>query len=121
MARAQRAEPHAAQRRAGLDRAAHATRRPELERAVTLARDLRATGVAVTLVVHAHKHLGRGIDLATLAEKPKAAGSSGQRLKFGDRSVGCRLGGDLSRQSLCRTAVGRVAQDSVDGAGDRTG
>jgi DNA invertase Pin-like site-specific DNA recombinase len=51
-----------------------ATRRPELERAVTLARELRASGVAVTLVVHEHKRLGRGIDLATLAEELKAAG-----------------------------------------------
>ncbi|WP_433381617.1 recombinase family protein [Streptosporangium sp. CA-115845] len=51
-----------------------ATRRPELERAVALARELRASGVAVTLVVHEHKRLGRGIDLATLAEELKAAG-----------------------------------------------
>jgi DNA invertase Pin-like site-specific DNA recombinase len=51
-----------------------ATKRPELERAVTLAREPRATGVAVTLVVHEHKRLGRGIDLATLSEELKAAG-----------------------------------------------
>jgi hypothetical protein len=51
-----------------------ATRRPELERAVTLARELRAFGVAVTFVVHEHKRLGHGIDLATLAEEPGAAG-----------------------------------------------
>ncbi|GAA0838127.1 recombinase family protein [Streptosporangium amethystogenes subsp. fukuiense] len=50
-----------------------ATRRPELERAVALARELRASGVAVTLVVHEHKRLGRGIDLATLAEELRAA------------------------------------------------
>jgi Resolvase, N terminal domain len=50
-----------------------ATSRPELERAVALARDLRASGLAVTLVVHEHKRLGRGIDLAALAEKLKAA------------------------------------------------
>jgi len=46
-----------------------ATKRPELEKAVTLAREIRASGVAVTLVVHEHKRLGRGIDLATLAEE----------------------------------------------------
>jgi DNA invertase Pin-like site-specific DNA recombinase len=50
-----------------------AIKRPELERAVDLARDLRASGVAVTLVVHEHKRLGRGIDLAALAEQLKAA------------------------------------------------
>ncbi|WP_235558511.1 recombinase family protein [Sphaerimonospora mesophila] len=49
-----------------------ATRRPELERAAALARELRASGVAVTLVVHEHKRLGRGIELAALAEQLKA-------------------------------------------------
>ncbi|WP_235558472.1 recombinase family protein [Sphaerimonospora mesophila] len=49
-----------------------ATSRPELERAVALARELRASGVAVTLVVHEHKRLGRGIELAALAEQLKA-------------------------------------------------
>ncbi|MGW2767741.1 recombinase family protein [Streptomyces sp. NPDC001275] len=33
----------------------------------------RASGVAVTLVVHEHKRPGRGIDLATLAEELKAS------------------------------------------------
>ncbi|WP_043626819.1 recombinase family protein [Nonomuraea candida] len=51
-----------------------ATVRPELDKAVTLARELRAAGVAVTLVVHEHKRLGRGLDLAALAEQLKAAG-----------------------------------------------
>ncbi len=50
-----------------------ATARPELEAAVKLARDIRSSGVAVTLVVHEHKRLGRGIDLATLAEQLKAS------------------------------------------------
>ena len=50
-----------------------AAARPELEAAVKLARDIRGSGVAVTLVVHEHKRLGRGIDLATLAEKLKAS------------------------------------------------
>lgn len=50
-----------------------ATKRPELEKAVTLARELRASGIRVTLVVHEHKRLGRGIDLATLAEELKAS------------------------------------------------
>ncbi|MGI5157307.1 recombinase family protein [Microbispora sp. CA-102843] len=49
-----------------------ATSRPELDRAVGLARELRASGVAVTLVVHEHKRLGRGIELAALAEQLKA-------------------------------------------------
>ncbi|WP_033324337.1 recombinase family protein [Streptomyces yerevanensis] len=47
--------------------------RPELEAAVALAREMRTSGVAVTLVVHEHKRLGRGIELATLAEELKAS------------------------------------------------
>ncbi|WP_331763273.1 recombinase family protein [Streptomyces sp. NBC_01238] len=50
-----------------------ATRRPELDKAVALAGELRASGVRVTLVVHEHKRLGRGIELATLAEELKAS------------------------------------------------
>jgi DNA invertase Pin-like site-specific DNA recombinase len=48
--------------------------RPELDKAVALARDIRASGAAVTLVVHEHKRLGRGIELAALAEQLRAAG-----------------------------------------------
>lgn len=65
--------------KAGITRVFHekistrATKRPELERAVALARELRS-GVAVTLVVHEHKRLGRGIDLASLAEELKVSG-----------------------------------------------
>lgn len=65
---------------AGITRVFHekistrAKQRPELDKAVALARDMRASGVAVTLVVHEHKRLGRGIDLATLAEELKADG-----------------------------------------------
>ncbi len=51
-----------------------ATRRPELDKAVALAREVRASGAAVTLVVHEHKRLGRGIELAALAEQLKAGG-----------------------------------------------
>ncbi|WP_431899810.1 recombinase family protein [Nonomuraea sp. bgisy101] len=47
--------------------------RPELERAVALAAEMRASGLAVTLVVHEHKRLGRGIELAALAEQLRAA------------------------------------------------
>ncbi|WP_406301138.1 recombinase family protein [Streptomyces sp. NBC_00885] len=50
-----------------------ATQRPELDKAVKLAGELRASGVRVTLVVHEHKRLGRGIELATLAEELKAS------------------------------------------------
>jgi DNA invertase Pin-like site-specific DNA recombinase len=50
-----------------------ATTRPELDKAVTLARQFRASGVAVTLVVHEHKRLGRGLALAELAEHLRAA------------------------------------------------
>ena len=51
-----------------------ATKRPELENAVKLAGELRASGVRVTLVAHEHKRLGRGIELPTLAEDLKARG-----------------------------------------------
>jgi DNA invertase Pin-like site-specific DNA recombinase len=47
--------------------------RPELDNAVALAREIRASGAAVTIVVHEHKRLGRGIELAALAEQLRAA------------------------------------------------
>ncbi|WP_405763593.1 recombinase family protein [Streptomyces sp. NBC_00045] len=50
-----------------------ATVRPELDAAVKLAVKIRASGVAVTLVVHEHKRLGRGIELAMLAEELKSS------------------------------------------------
>ncbi|MFJ9854438.1 recombinase family protein [Streptomyces sp. NPDC101150] len=50
-----------------------ATKRPELEAAVKLAGEIRSSCVAVTLVVREHKRLGRGIELAMLAEKLKAS------------------------------------------------
>lgn len=50
-----------------------ATIRPELEAAVRLAGEIRSSGVRVTLVVHEHKRLGRGIELAMLAEELKAS------------------------------------------------
>jgi len=43
--------------------------RPELDKAVALAREIRASGTAVTIVVHEHKRLGRGMELAALAEQ----------------------------------------------------
>ncbi|MET8221490.1 recombinase family protein [Streptomyces hirsutus] len=49
-----------------------ATQRPKLEAAVRLAGEIRSSGAAVTLVVHEHKRLGRGIELAMLAEQLKA-------------------------------------------------
>ncbi|MFC5895224.1 recombinase family protein [Streptomyces ramulosus] len=50
-----------------------AARRPELEAAVKLAGEIRSSGIAVTLVVHEHKRLGRGIERAMLAEELKAS------------------------------------------------
>ena len=47
--------------------------RPELDKTVALAREIRASGAAVTIVVHEHKRLGRGIELAALAEQLRAA------------------------------------------------
>jgi DNA invertase Pin-like site-specific DNA recombinase len=49
-----------------------AAKRPELEATVRLAGEIRSSGVRVTLVVHEHKRLGRGIELAMLAEELKA-------------------------------------------------
>jgi hypothetical protein len=37
-----------------------------------LAREIRASGAAMR-IVYEHKRLGRGIDLAALAEQPRAA------------------------------------------------
>jgi DNA invertase Pin-like site-specific DNA recombinase len=51
-----------------------AVTRPELDKAVALAREIRASGAAVTIVVHEHKRLGRGIELSALAEQLRAAG-----------------------------------------------
>lgn len=51
-----------------------ATTRPELDKAVHLAKEIRASGAAVTLGVHEHKRLGRGLELAALAEQLKASG-----------------------------------------------
>jgi DNA invertase Pin-like site-specific DNA recombinase len=51
-----------------------AVTRPELGKAVALAREIRASGAAVTIAVHEHKRLGRGIELAALAEQLRAAG-----------------------------------------------
>ena len=48
--------------------------RPELDKAVALACEIRASGAAVTIVVHEHKRLGRGIELAALGEQLRAAG-----------------------------------------------
>ena len=50
-----------------------AVTRPELDKAVALASEMRASGAAVTIVVHEHKRLGRGIELAALAEQLRAA------------------------------------------------
>ena len=50
-----------------------AVTRPELDKAVALAREIRASGAAVALVVHEHKRLGRGLELAALAEQLRAA------------------------------------------------
>jgi DNA invertase Pin-like site-specific DNA recombinase len=48
--------------------------RPEMDKAVALAGEIRGSGAAVTIVVHEHKRLGRGIELAALAEQLRAAG-----------------------------------------------
>ena len=51
-----------------------AVTRPEFDKAVALTREIRASGAGVTIVVHEHKRLGRGIELAALAEQLRADG-----------------------------------------------
>jgi hypothetical protein len=48
--------------------------RPGLDEAVVLARKIRASGAVVTIVVHEHNRIGRGIELAALAEQLRADG-----------------------------------------------
>ena len=43
--------------------------RSELDKAVALAREIRAARAAVTIVVHEHKRLGRGIELAARRDR----------------------------------------------------
>jgi hypothetical protein len=71
-----------------------AVTRPELDKAVALAREIPASGAAVKIVVHEHKRLGRGIELAALAEQLRAAGIG---LEF--------LTGELPRFELHANAV----------------
>ncbi|MFB4278379.1 hypothetical protein ACBJ59_24030 [Nonomuraea sp. MTCD27] len=42
-----------------------------------LAREIRASGIAVTLVVHEHERLGRGLALAELADNSALQASPG--------------------------------------------
>lgn len=68
---------------------ARAITRPELDKAVALGRELRSAGVAVTLAVHEHKRLGRGLDLAALAEQPRAAGIGSEASRSTRRMSRC--------------------------------
>ena len=54
---------------------------------MALARELRASGVAVTLVVHEHKRLGRGMELASAA--------AGTGTKVDDELLFIRVPADL--------------------------
>ncbi|MFF2511850.1 hypothetical protein [Streptomyces sp. NPDC058086] len=49
------------------------TQWPEVEAAVKPAGEIRSSGVAVSLVVHEHKRLGCGTELAMPAEELKAS------------------------------------------------
>ncbi|MEV3926086.1 recombinase family protein [Actinomadura coerulea] len=71
--------------------------KPELDRTLTLACELRSSGVAVTIVIRDHKRLGRGIELAQLTEQLRAGrGCHGRQVDAGQRlgepcgSAGCR-------------------------------
>ncbi|MGN9788115.1 recombinase family protein [Nonomuraea sp. ZG12] len=78
-----------------------ATTRPELDKAVTLARELRSAGVAVALVVHEHKRLGRGLDLAAL--------SGMEREYIRDRT----LGGHESARARGKSIGGAAVTDDA--------
>ncbi|GAA2657162.1 hypothetical protein [Streptomyces lunalinharesii] len=80
-----------------------ATRRPELEAAVKLAGEIRSSGVAVTLVVHERKRLGRGIELAMLAEELTAR-------HVGLDALGCE------RVELCPEFLGEGRASGVSDA-----
>jgi Resolvase, N terminal domain len=67
-----------------------AVTRPELDKTVALAREIRASGAAVTIVVHEHKRLGRGIELAALAEQLRASGIGLEFLTGELQGSGCR-------------------------------
>ena len=75
-----------------------ATTRPELDKAVALAREIRASGVAVTLVAHEHKRLGRGIELAALTEQLRAGDSRMLPVITGNESRPDRI---RAHQRLC--------------------
>ncbi|MGW4476963.1 hypothetical protein ACWENQ_45545, partial [Nonomuraea sp. NPDC004354] len=67
-----------------------ATTRPELDKAVALARELRSANVAVTHVVHEHKRLGRGLDRALRPHAEVLVRQPGRQL--GGRPPGGRPG-----------------------------
>jgi hypothetical protein len=87
------------------------TRRPESEAAVKLAGEIRSPGAAVTLVVHEHKRLGRGIEPAMPAEELKASDS------------GRHSGADRARPTTAAAAAasngspGPAAADRSHGSG----
>ncbi|MFE5078741.1 recombinase family protein [Streptomyces halstedii] len=56
------------------DPSTRAADRPELENAVAVAHEIRASGCAVTLVMDEHKRLGQSIVLARLAEELRTGG-----------------------------------------------
>jgi DNA invertase Pin-like site-specific DNA recombinase len=69
---------------------------------VKLATAIRSSSVAVTLVVHAHKRLGRGIELAVLAEELKATDAG---LKF----LTGELKGSHDRSGIVFTVLGAMS------------
>ncbi|MEV4471945.1 recombinase family protein [Nonomuraea sp. NPDC049504] len=75
--------------------------RSELDEAGTLARELRAAGVAVTLVVREHKRLGRGLDLAALAEQLSRPGSTPNASPTAHRST---------QSCTCTSGAGEVSR-----------
>ena len=90
-----------------------AVTRPELGKAVTLASEMRASGVAVTMVVHEHKRLGRGIELAALAEQLRAAG-------IGLEFLACELQGSHDPSGIVFTVLAALSGMEREYIRDRT-
>lgn len=81
--------------------------RSELDAAVTLARDARASNIAVTLVAHEHTRLGRSIHLAMLDEDPLSRSRLDAVSRPGMRSI--HVGSSARSAKPCRRSTAAAA------------
>ena len=101
-----------------------AVTRPRLDKAVALASEMRTSGVAVTIVGHEHKRLGRGIELAALAEQLRAAGLRRRRVPADVHlrvARGIRRDRDRSHDTHRDPVRARVDHGAVRGPGSSPG